>query len=79
MSFGFYKGKRSPRPRRLHREGAQQLQKYGTAETAKKRWCKSKQIVFDGQQKCFGGDGSGGRGKGGEDGWECRGSKRQSL
>ena len=74
MPFGFYMGKRPPRPQRTRRKGAHQRQICGTTETAKKRWRKSKQRVFVGLQKCFGGNGSVGRGKGGEDGWECRGS-----
>ena len=76
MPFGFYRGKRPPQPRRLRRKGAQQRQRYGTTEKAKKRWRESKHRDFDGLQKYFGGDGRRGREKGGKDGWEFHGSER---
>ena len=44
---------------------------------SKKRWCESKQRVFNSLQPVFGS--GGGRGNGCEDGWECRGSERLSL
>ena len=65
MPFGFYRGKRLPRPWRRRKKGAQQHQRCGMTETAKKRWRESKQRVFDGLQKFFDGDGSGGGGGGG--------------
>ena len=76
MSFGFYRGERPPQPRQPRRKGAQQRHICETTNTAKKRWRESKQRVFDGLQKCVGGDGSGGGGNVGEDNWECRGIDR---
>ena len=80
MPFVIYRGERLRRPWRPQKKGAQQRQRCGATETAKKSWRKSKQRVFDGLQNCFGGGGGdGGRRKCGEDGWKFCGSEQYSF